>query len=65
MESGSKDGLPLEECGSVGRVELGKAIAYLEFKLVKNVKAVRRSSADTLERTSRKMLAWCKMREIA
>ena len=33
VESGSKDGLHLEKCGSidwVGRVELGKAIAHLE-----------------------------------
>ena len=60
VENGSKDGLHLEECGSidwVGRVELGKAIAHLELKLVKNMKAVRRTSADTLKRTSRRALA--------
>lgn len=60
MERGSEDGLPLEERGNinwVGSLELEKAIVHLELKPVKNVKAVRRASADTLTGTSRKVLA--------
>lgn len=60
MESTNDDALSLEECGSidwVGRVALGKAIAHLELKLVKYLKVLRRTSADTLKRASRKMLA--------
>lgn len=66
MEMRSEDGLPLEECESVnwvGSVKLEKAIVHVQLKLIKNVKALRRASADTLTGTSRQVLAWCKIKE--